>query len=111
MSHSEKIEKIEASLYTSVGFSASLCNCEFTALFCYFHCPLLLTGYHLDIAIVTETHLKKHHLPGLYRADGFQIFRRDRLARIHGRVAIIVRSDFDAEEHLMDNVDRSIELL
>src|SRR6218665_1971400 len=43
-----------------------------------------LTGYHLDIAIVTETHLKKHHLPGLYRADSFQIFRRDRLARIHG---------------------------
>src|SRR6218665_1841172 len=70
-----------------------------------------LTGYHLDIAIVTEMHLKKHHLPGLYRADGFRIFRRDRLARIHGGGAIIVRSDFDAEEYLIDNVDRSIELL
>src|SRR6218665_2173787 len=46
-----------------------------------------LTGYHLDIAIVTETHLKKHHLPGLYRTDGFQNLRRDRLARIYGELS------------------------
>jgi len=51
-----------------------------------------LDNYNVDVAIITETHLKKHHQSSLIKIDGYNIFRRDRLSRCRGGVAIFVRS-------------------
>lgn len=59
---------------------------------------------------MAETHLKTHHHPSIIRVDGFQIFRRDRIARRAGGVAVLVNEKFPASEVVIGGDDRSFEL-
>lgn len=70
-----------------------------------------LIGYGLNIAIVTETHLKKHHNDAICSIKGFRIFRRDRVGRRSGGVAILVADSLDAEEFVVSDDVHSLELL
>src|SRR6218665_3642002 len=67
-----------------------------------------LDNYNVDVSIITETHLKKHHQSSMIKIDGYNIFRRDRLARCRGGVAIFVRSEYDAIEVPMDGDTRTL---
>ena len=52
-----------------------------------------LTGYQIDVAIITETHLKpSKHPDGCFDISGYSLIRRDRVGRRGGGVAIYARS-------------------
>jgi hypothetical protein len=51
-----------------------------------------LTGYSIDVAFISETHLKKHHTAEAYKIKGYSCFRRDRVGRRGGGVAMLVRN-------------------
>ena len=57
-----------------------------------------LAGYCIDVAVITETHLKKKHVNERFSIDGYDLFRRDRLGRRGGGVAIYARHDLLATE-------------
>jgi len=40
-----------------------------------------MSGYNLDVAVITETHLKTRHTDGSVAMTGFKLFRRDRGGR------------------------------
>ena len=54
-----------------------------------------LTGYNTDVALITETHLKKKHNANITSIHGYRTFRRDREKRRGGGVAIFIRNDHD----------------
>src|SRR6218665_3183726 len=70
-----------------------------------------LMSYNINIAVITETHLKPRHSPSLIKIDGFNISRRDRLKRRNGGVAVFVRGDYPASEVPMEVDSRIHELL
>src|SRR6218665_3022249 len=70
-----------------------------------------LIGYGLDIAIVTETNLKKRHGVAACYIDGYHSYRRDRLARRMGGVAIFVNDRYPSEVIETPNDVRCLELL
>lgn len=51
-------------------------------------------GYSVDIAVVTETHLKAKHADHSFSIDGYNLFRRDRIGRRGGGVAVYVHNRF-----------------
>ena len=52
-----------------------------------------LLGYSIEVAVLTETHLKpSKHLTGCMNIDGYTLHRRDRVGRRGGGVAIYVKS-------------------
>jgi len=55
-----------------------------------------LIGYAVDIAIITETHLKKKHANSCVQIDGYTLFRRDRVGRKCGGVAVYTRQSLSA---------------
>ena len=38
-------------------------------------------GLNIDVALITETHLKKHHTEGGFIIEGYTCLRRDRVGR------------------------------
>lgn len=70
-----------------------------------------LIGNSLGLAIITETHLKARHLPSAYQMDDFGIFRRDRLDRHTGGVAVVVRCDLPAAEYVFADDLHDLEML
>src|SRR6218665_2657760 len=56
-----------------------------------------LACYSIDVALISETHLKSRHLSSLIHIDGYQVYRRDRLARRNGGVATFVKDTLDSE--------------
>ena len=55
------------------------------------HLAADLRGYHIDIGIITETHLKPSiHIDNILHINGYVLFRRDRLKRRGGGVAFYV---------------------
>src|SRR6218665_930528 len=70
-----------------------------------------LIGYDLTFAIITETHLKPYHPESMIAIEGFNLFRRDRIARKRGGVAIAVKDVIKANEVLIDGDNRQLELL
>ena len=70
-----------------------------------------LISYSLDIAIIVETSLKKHHRDNIVKIDGYNFFRRDRLARRMGGVAVLVANHYPAEEYVIQGDNRTLELL
>jgi len=50
-----------------------------------------LFGYAVDIAVISESHLKKRHADSCVNINGYTLFRRDRARRKGGGVAIYVR--------------------
>ena len=70
-----------------------------------------LTGYDIDIAIVTETHFKKKHLEAACNINGYRAYRRDRESRRAGGVAVFVRDSLGATECVVAGDTRVLELL
>src|SRR6218665_3383544 len=70
-----------------------------------------LIGYSLDIAIITETHLKAHHPDPMVGLSGYSLIRRDRVAGERGGVAVAVKEGLPAREVCIDGDTRSLELL
>ena len=52
-----------------------------------------LTGYAIDIAIISETHFKKKHIDSAVSIDDYNLARRDREGRRGGGVAAYVHKD------------------
>ena len=55
-----------------------------------------LVGYGIDIAIISETHLKMKHADSCFAIDGYTLLRRDRQRRRAGGVAFYIRSHLSA---------------
>ena len=70
-----------------------------------------MKSYELDVAIVTETHLKKHHLEKAIQINGYRLYRRDRLGRRAGGVAVLVAEALRASEQEVTGYTRTLELL
>ena len=56
------------------------------------HIAADMRGYNVDVAIITETHLKRKHADHIVSVDGYTLFRRDRAGRRGGGVAVYVSS-------------------
>jgi len=56
------------------------------------HLAVDLTSYQVDVAIITETHLKKKHADHCFTINSYSLFRRDRVGRRGGGVAVYVNS-------------------
>ena len=53
-------------------------------------------GCNVDVAVITETHLKKKHAASCINIDKNVLFRRDRVHRKCGGVAVYVRQSMKA---------------
>ena len=74
------------------------------------HLQADLISYASEVAVITETHLKKKHAQGVETIPGYVAYRRDRAGRRGGGVAIYVREDFTSERCEF-NIDSDLELL
>src|SRR6218665_1851526 len=70
-----------------------------------------LTSYDLDIAIIAETHFKAHHQTSTVKVKGFNMFRRDRLARRSGGVGVVVAERLQASEFVVPEDSRNLEFI
>ena len=70
-----------------------------------------LITYDIGIAIITESWLKSHHTDGQFALPGYTLFRRDRLKRRGGGLAIYVKNGLDASiVDFIKPIDLNIEL-
>ena len=70
-----------------------------------------LLAYNVDIAIISESHLKKKHAGQHVSIDGYQLFRHDRLGRRGGEVAVYVTNSKLAEVWLAQFDNSAFELM
>ena len=56
------------------------------------HLTSELVGYNVDVALITETHLKPKHDSKIMNIQNYTLYRRDRIGRRCGGVAIYLRS-------------------
>jgi len=56
-----------------------------------------LTVYRVDVAVITETHLKQKHADRHFAIDGYTLFRRDTAGRRGGGVALYVNNKLSAD--------------
>jgi len=56
------------------------------------HLAADLKGYSVSVAVITETHFKKKHTDVIIGVKGYSVFRRDRIGRKGGGVALYVQS-------------------
>jgi len=61
------------------------------------HLSVDLTGYDVDVAVITETHLKKKHADHNFTVNDYTLFRRDRVGRRGGGVAVYVNRRLSAD--------------
>jgi Endonuclease/Exonuclease/phosphatase family len=71
-----------------------------------------LIGYDVDIAVVSETHLKPNkHNDSVVNVDGYNLFRRDRKGRKGGGVAMYVRGSMCTTVWITPDLDSVFEML
>ena len=70
-----------------------------------------LNSYNVDIAAVTETHLKRKHYDSVVSIAGYTLFRRDRLKRRGGGVAVYARASLQVSLWTFSADDSTYELL
>jgi len=70
-----------------------------------------LNGYKTDVAVITETHLKKKHVDHHFTIDGYALFRRDRVGRRGGGVAVYVNNRLTANVWTSPGDSAQFELL
>ena len=75
------------------------------------HLSADLLRYDVHIAVITETHLKKHHTDLFAAITGYSVFRRDRAGRKGGGVAVYVGSRMPATVWTCPNDSPLFELL
>lgn len=64
-----------------------------------------LSGYRADVALITESHLKKHHCTAAFSIPGYSCIRRDRVGRRGGGVATFIKDTIQFSEYnLHDDV-------
>ena len=69
-----------------------------------------LIANNIGIVIITETWLKSHHANSQFALPGYSLFRRDRLKRRGGGVAIYVKTALHATIlELEEPYDRNLE--
>ena len=61
------------------------------------HLTADLMGYKVDVAVITETHLKKKHADHHFAVGGYAMFRRDRAVDEEMGVAVYVSNTLKAE--------------
>ena len=65
----------------------------------------------IDIAIISESHLKKKHISGCINIEGYELFRRDRNGQEGGGVAIFSRQLLTAAIWPTPGIDPVFELM
>lgn len=76
------------------------------------HLAADLESYGVAVAVITETHFKQKHLDNVIGINGYAIFRRDRIGRTGGGVALYVQSNIQSSTWTSSSVgDRKFELL
>ena len=74
------------------------------------HLAADFTSYNIDVAVITKTHFKVKHLNSVVGADGYHIFRRDRVRRRGGGVALYVRCTIQASVWNYSAYDHTYEI-
>ena len=62
----------------------------------------------IDVAFITETHLKQHHDDNIINIEGYKILRKDRIEKKAGGVALIIKNEIQYEKI---NIDSEHEIL
>jgi hypothetical protein len=75
------------------------------------HLTADLIGNQSDVAVITETHFKAKHTDATVGIDGYTMYRRDRIGRCGGGVAVYVRSELQSAEWKCTADDRAYEVL
>src|SRR6218665_797117 len=70
-----------------------------------------LKAYHIDVAIIGESKLKRHHKDSFIAIPGYQLFRRERVGRGGGGVAIYAGLSLHSNICQVTNDNRLFELL
>ena len=70
-----------------------------------------LIGYDIDIAVISESHLKKKHANSCVEIDGYSLFRCDRVGRKAGGVVIYARQSLGAMLWPIFKTDPNFEML
>src|SRR6218665_140321 len=71
--------------------------CSLAKAFAFEQLQADMAGYLINLVLLSETHLKRHHGANMFRIPGFQLYRRDRSGRIRGGVAIYAREGMNVE--------------
>ena len=56
------------------------------------HLAADMSGYHIDVSIIMETHLKQKHASHVFDIEGYNVYTRDQTKRRGGGVAMYVNS-------------------
>src|SRR6218665_2735384 len=78
-------DRLDSIAYPSSIYALNMCSLAKAHAKDQLHADLL--NYNIDIAIISETHLKRHHKDEIFAIDGYHLFRRDRIGRRNGGVA------------------------
>jgi hypothetical protein len=70
-----------------------------------------LSGYDIDVAMISETHLKQKHSDSCVSIEGYSLFLCDRQRRRGGGVAIYIRRHWQAVEWSIPGDTAELELL
>ena len=75
------------------------------------HLAADLISYQSNVAVITETHFKNAHTDAITSIDGYKLYRRDRLRRRAGGVAVYVRTTLPSSEWIYEGDDRLYEVI
>ena len=70
-----------------------------------------ITGYSIDVALISESHLKHKHLSDSFNINNFSLFRRDRSGRRGGGVLIYARETLSPTLWKQNSDNDLVELL
>jgi len=70
-----------------------------------------LLGYQIEVALISESHMKRKHSDGAFSVEGFSMFRRDREGRRKGGVVVYTKAGLCAVEWTYSKDDRQFEVL
>ncbi len=70
-----------------------------------------LLYYNIDIAVISESKLKKHHMDEFLALPNYHLYRRDRLGRGGSGIAIYAKDTYNCTECVVSSDSRDYELL
>jgi len=70
-----------------------------------------IVGYDIDVAVITETHLKKKHVDHCFAVDDYTLIRQDCVRRRGGGVAVYINKRLSADVWTWPRDSPEIELL